>query len=231
MAKRIDHQEVVTRFRKIFRRLIWVVAVCFVLVVFTSSTEQVLAQKSRSWMISGTAINGLSGDRTKTKLTDSKLSWTADVEETEWQYIVIHHSATESGSVESIHKDHLNRRDAEGNPWLGIGYHFVIGNGQGMQDGTVDATFRWKEQIHGAHSGSAVFNSRGIGICVVGNFEETPPSKAQLNSLKALVKVLSIRHRIAPERFMGHAAVKTTACPGKHFPLNEVRQVISETAH
>ena len=184
-------------------------------------------------MISGRAVLGLSGGQQSSKGSrqDVKKSWMADVEETQWEYIIIHHSATESGSVNSIHEEHIKRRDGDGNRWLGIGYHFVIGNGHGMPDGTVQSTFRWKEQIHGAHSGSAVFNSRGIGICVIGNFEDVPPSKAQLDSLKTLVKVISMRHRITPENFMGHAAVKTTACPGKHFPLNEVRQVISKTGH
>lgn len=205
--------------------------VCCVLVIVGSITDHVVAQENRSWMISGAAIRGLSGGRTKTTRTNSQLSWMADVAETEWQYIVIHHSATESGSVESIHEEHLNRRDAEGNPWLGIGYHFVIGNGQGMPDGTVQATFRWKEQIHGAHSGSEIFNTRGIGICLIGNFDDTHPSREQMKSLKSLVKVLTARHRITPERLIGHASVKATACPGKHFRLNEIRQVISKTEY
>jgi hypothetical protein len=184
-------------------------------------------------MISGRTVLGLSGVHQNSNPSgqDVKTLWMADVEETQWEYIIIHHSATESGSVESIHQEHLKRRDAEGNRWLGIGYHFVIGNGHGMSDGTVQSTFRWDEQIHGAHSGSEVFNSRGIGICVIGNFEDTAPSKAQLDSLKTLVIALSSRHRITPENFMGHAAVKTTACPGKHFPLKEVRQVVSETGN
>ena len=204
------------------------VGVGCVLIVFRSIPGGVVAQEDRPWMISGSTARGLSGTRRETKATDLKPSWTADVEETEWQYIVIHHSATESGSVESIHEEHLKRRDAEGNPWLGIGYHFVIGNGQGMRDGIPQATFRWKEQIHGAHSGSALFNARGIGICLIGNFEDAPPSKAQIESLKSLVKVLAARHRITPENFMGHASVKATACPGKYFPLNEIRRVISK---
>lgn len=228
----INHNtKVVNSFRKLFHRLIVVIGVGGVQIVVGSITDHVVAQENRSWMISGAAIRGLSGGRTKTKPTDSKLSWMAETEETKWQYIVIHHSATEAGSVESIHAEHLNRRDAEGNPWLGIGYHFVIGNGQGLSDGTVQATFRWKEQIHGAHSGSEVFNARGIGICLIGNFEETHPSKAQIHSLKSLVKVLTVRHRITPENLMGHASVKATACPGKHFPLNEIRQVVSRTAY
>lgn len=228
MAKHINHDEqVINSFRKLFQRLLVVIGVCCVLVAVRSITAHVVAQENRSWMISGAAIRGLSGGHRKT--TDSKLSWMAEVEETEWQYVVIHHSATKSGSAESIHEEHLNRRDAQGNPWLGIGYHFVIGNGQGMPDGTVQATFRWKEQIHGAHSGSEVFNARGIGICLIGNFEDSQPSKAQIYSLKSLVKILSARHRITPERLVGHASVKATACPGKYFPLNEIRRAISET--
>jgi hypothetical protein len=180
-------------------------------------------------MISGSTARGLAADRREATLLDRKQSWMADVDEVDWQYIVVHHSATDSGSIESIHKEHLERRDGEGNPWLGIGYHFLIGNGRGMPDGAVRATFRWKEQIHGAHSGDAVFNTRGIGICVIGNFENGPPSMAQLESLKSLVKILAVRHRITPENFMGHGSVKATACPGKHFPLNEIRQVISKT--
>ncbi len=232
MAKQFNHdRKVVNSFRKLVHRLIVVIGVCGVLVIVRSITDHLLAQENRSWMISGATVRGLSGGRTKTKPTDSKRSWMAEVEETEWQYIVLHHSATESGSVESIHEEHLNRRDAEGNPWLGIGYHFLIGNGLGMPDGTVQATFRWQEQIHGAHSGNEVFNARGIGICLIGNFEDTHPSKAQINSLKSLVKVLAARHRITPERLMGHASVKATACPGKHFPLNEIRQVIFKTEY
>lgn len=182
------------------------------------------AQESRPWMISGAAARGLSEGRVQ-----STTSWMAEVEETNWQYIVIHHSATQSGSVESIHKQHLKRRDAAGSPWLGIGYHFLIGNGQGMPDGSVQATFRWKNQLHGAHSGDELFNNRGIGICVVGNFEHSAPSKAQLDSLKSLVRVLAVRHRIKPENLMGHGSIRATACPGKHFPLNEIRHVVSET--
>ena len=105
----------------------------------------------------------------------------------------------------------------------------MIGNGEGMPDGILQATFRWKEQIHGAHSGSALFNTRGIGICLIGNFEDASPSKAQIKSLKSLVKILAARHRITPGNLMGHASVKATACPGKYFPLNEIRQVISKT--
>ncbi|MCA9059251.1 MAG: N-acetylmuramoyl-L-alanine amidase, partial [Planctomycetaceae bacterium] len=137
------------------------------------------------------------GDQDHTDQVDSLsvnspgIGWQASVPESDWQYIVLHHSATGSGSVHSIHEEHRRRTDSAGNPWLGIGYHFVIGNGSGMEDGEVSATFRWQDQIHGAHSGHPVYNARGIGICLIGNFEQQPPTQKQLNSLKLLVKVLA----------------------------------------
>ncbi len=139
-----------------------------------------------------------------------------------WDFVVIHHSATSSGSVESIHYEHRSRRDRSGNPWLGIGYHFVIGNGMGMADGQISPTFRWKQQIHGAHSGSLPHNDRGIGICLIGNFEESPPSPAQLAAVTELIRHIAKRYGIPPTRIIGHNHVRATVCPGRHFPLTDV---------
>ena len=186
------------------------------------------ADEQRPWRISAKALSGLSAHGTQTADSPAGDEWKAEVPETSWQFIVIHHSASESGSVSSIHEEHRQRKDSSGNPWLGIGYHFVIGNGDGMKDGAVEATFRWSEQLHGAHSGDAQFNARGIGICLIGNFEKTAPTDAQWQSIQKLVKTLAIRHRISRSRLVGHAAVKATACPGKHFPLKDLRTVVPE---
>ncbi len=187
-----------------------------------------LGDDRQQWMIPGRVVLGLSTEREHPTPARSENRWIANVPETAWQYIVIHHSATESGSVKSIHEEHRQRMDADGNPWLGIGYHFVIGNGDGMKDGSVEPTFRWNEQIHGAHSGHAVLNARGIGICLVGNFENARPTKAQLRSVRDLVQVLADRHGIPRDNLIGHSSVKATACPGKHFPLKEIKMAIRE---
>lgn len=148
-----------------------------------------------------------------------------------WIYVVIHHSATSAGSVEGIHAEHRQRRDSSGNLWLGIGYHFVIGNGNGMQDGQVEATFRWRQQLHGAHSGSAVHNANGIGICLIGNFEDKAPTAEQLKSVTQLVESLASRYNIPARLVIGHKTVKPTACPGRHFPLQDVVQkAVTETS-
>jgi len=152
--------------------------------------------------------------------------WKPDAELREWEYIVIHHTASTTGSVESIHELHSKKKDKSGNSWLGIGYHFVIGNGNGMPDGAIEPTFRWREQMHGAHAGQNKYNQKGIGICLVGNFENEPPSEAQLAAVKKLVGVLKAEYKIASENVQGHRDVKATACPGKYFPMSEVAAAV-----
>ncbi len=143
-----------------------------------------------------------------------------------WRYIVLHHTGTDAGSVESIHRAHLRRKDKYGRHWLGIGYHFVVGNGNGMGDGEVEPTFRWKQQIQGAHAGVSEYNEYGIGIALVGNFEKHRPTSRQLASVEQLVSALCRRYGIPPERVLGHRDIKATACPGRLFPLEEIRQQI-----
>ena len=151
--------------------------------------------------------------------------WKPTVPERDWKYLVVHHTASNGGSVESIHQAHLKRTDKAGNHWLGIGYHFVIGNGNGMGDGEIQPTFRWNEQIHGAHAGIDEYNQHGIGIVLVGNFEEHEPTSAQLAAIRLLTGTLKTQYHISAANVVGHGDVKTTACPGRYFPLDDISQV------
>ncbi len=153
-----------------------------------------------------------------------------EAEEHAWKHLVIHHTATASGDVELIHQMHLQRKDSSGVPWKGIGYHFLIGNGQGMDDGQIEATFRWNEQISGAHAGVGQFNRDGIGICLVGNFELTDPTPAQIRNLIRLIEMLSDRYEIPADQIIGHQDVKATACPGKNFPWKTLREAFPKPA-
>ncbi|MES2792840.1 MAG: peptidoglycan recognition family protein [Planctomycetota bacterium] len=156
--------------------------------------------------------------------TPGKDLWKPTAKARAWKYLVVHHTASERGSVESIHEEHQKKKDANGNAWLGIGYHFLIGNGNGMPDGEIEATFRWRQQLQGAHAGSSdpVYNQQGIGICLVGNFQNHEPSAKQMASLKKLVRSLKGTYRIASKDVIGHRDVRATECPGKLFPMEEV---------
>jgi hypothetical protein len=151
-------------------------------------------------------------------------AWKPSAPAKHWTWVVLHHTASSHGSVESIHAAHLKRKDRDGRPWLGIGYHFVIGNGNGMPDGRIEPTFRWKQQLAGAHAGDDEHNQRGIGIVLVGNFDEARPTEAQLVSLRRLVATLQARYGIAKSHVIRHSDLKATACPGKLFPLAEITQ-------
>lgn len=131
----------------------------------------------------------------------------------DWRYIIIHHSATESGSASQFHRAHLARG------WDELGYHFVIDNGKGGPDGRVEVGPRWPKQKHGAHTKTPgnLYNDRGIGICLVGNFMTHMPSSAQVRSMETLVEHLMAEYNIPASRVMGHRDANGTAtqCPGR----------------
>lgn len=133
-----------------------------------------------------------------------------------WQTIVLHHSATVSGSARQFDQYHRNV-----NGWDELGYHFVVGNGTGTPDGFIEVGPRWVTQKHGAHCKTSdnYFNEHGIGICLVGNFDKRPPTPAQLRSLRYLLGYLQSQTRIPSSRILTHGGVThKTACPGRYFP-------------
>lgn len=166
------------------------------------------------------------GKKYKTSTSSSSNPWVPSAgSEKSWKAIVIHHSGTDTGSVASI--DDYHRRN---NGWDGIGYDFVIGNGSGCTNGEVDSTFRWTEQRTGAHcktDDTNWANENAIGICLIGNFDNSRPSSSQMTSLMKLVRFLSQRYDIPANKIYGHNSTPghstTTSCPGRYFPLSYVK--------
>jgi hypothetical protein len=152
-----------------------------------------------------------------------------------WFAIIVHHSATEVGNVTYFNKAHSERLDDFGERWLGIGYDFVIGNGTLSGDGEVETTFRWKEQLVGAHCKTADnwANTYGIGIVLVGNFDQSRPSARQMESLGKLVSYLQKRYDIPANDIYGHGGTPgahATDCPGTNFSMREFKQMLVHTA-
>jgi hypothetical protein len=139
-----------------------------------------------------------------------------------WKYVVLHHSAKSSGSYDQIDREH---RDTHG--WDGCGYHFVIGNGTGSPDGQIEVAQRWVNQKHGIHcrdGKNSDVSEYGIGICLVGDLDDAPPTPRQIAAAKALVAYLGVRYQIPAGQIGTHAqlAATPTACPGKHFPAQAI---------
>ena len=149
-----------------------------------------------------------------------------------WQGIVIHHSASSYGSAAHEDKSHKARG------WGGLGYHFVINNGvyrngYGKKNGLVEVGYRWRDQMKGSHcrvngDRSNYWNKHTIGICLIGNFENTRPTQQQMRSLVSLVKFLQQRYNIPTSKIKGHKDIKPTDCPGKYFSFYELRNRLSK---
>jgi hypothetical protein len=148
-------------------------------------------------------------------------TWIPTVKAHSWNWIIIHHTATPSGAMARIDQAHR----AKG--WECIGYDFVVGNGTDSRDGQVEVSPRWTYQMIGAHTKSDDnrFNKWGIGIVMVGNFDQTRPSPKQIQSISQLVAYLMKTYRIPPDRILAHRDTKATDCPGKYTSVAQIRQL------
>ena len=142
----------------------------------------------------------------------------APVQPGRWQYIVIHHSGVDTGTVKAMDQYHREVRHMEN----GLAYDFVIGNGSGMGDGEIAVGQRWTRQLDGGHLASEAQNKIAIGICLVGNFDTHQPTHKEIESLRALVQALMARCNLTPHAVKTHQQINIvhTRCPGTKFPVN-----------
>lgn len=146
-----------------------------------------------------------------------------------WKYIVIHHSAGSYGNIEFLQQVHRDRQPRD--PIDAIPYHYIIGNGKGLGLGAIESDWRQQYGIWGQHVSIANIdhNLRGIGICLIGNFEKHQVPAKQYQSLVRLTKRLMEEHSIGPDNVNGHGFIRgeATKCPGKLFPMQRFQQDIS----
>jgi len=123
--------------------------------------------------------------------------------------IVVHHSAISNASPAGIQELHMDRRG-----FADVAYHFLID-----ADGTIS---EGREiNIRGAHVQG--FNTGSVGIVLIGNFNETEPALAQIDSLEKLVDYLRYAYEIryvAGHRDYPNQSPDGTECPGDNlYPL------------
>ena len=135
------------------------------------------------------------------------------------EYIIIHHSLTKDGvvvdwnAIEKYHKNELGYKD--------IGYHFGVerkGNKYAVLTGRA-------ENEVGAHTKQEGMNYNSHGICIVGNYDNERPPEIALDLLVDKCIMLCQKYDIPPNNIKAHhdyATYKT--CPGKMFPMSELRE-------
>ncbi len=133
-----------------------------------------------------------------------------------WQAIVIHHSGAPKGDPAMIEAEHESRQ------FKGLGHHFIIGNGAGMDDGQVHIGFRWLDQQPGAHAAGPNgdwYNQHAISICLVGDGNRRGFTQTQLQQLQTLVESLRRQLGLPADRVLLHSDVAPgVSDPGKLFP-------------
>ncbi len=112
--------------------------------------------------------------------------------------IVIHHSATRGQTIRSIAEFHTATRG-----WPSIAYHFAVG-----WDGKVYQLNDVERRTNHAQG----FNSRSIGVCLIGDYEAHPVPPETVHSLIHLIEVLNSEY--GPLRIVLHSETKQTKCPG-----------------
>jgi N-acetylmuramoyl-L-alanine amidase len=128
-------------------------------------------------------------------------------------FIIIHHTASKTATVEQIHQWHLK------SGFNGFGYNEYI-----RKDGTVYIG-------RGDHIGAQTkdMNSKSYGICVEGNYDtETEMPKAQFDSLVERIKFNKERFK-NDVKVDKHNSFHNTACPGKHFPFDSILDQVNNT--
>jgi hypothetical protein len=148
--------------------------------------------------------------------TDAVFQTRRPLDRQRWNSIVIHHSGQPSGDSDSIARDQM----AAG--LKGLGYHFLIGNGNGLGDGIVHVGYRWIDQLPGAHvtgPNQDQYNERSIAICLVGNGDRRPFTDRQVTRLVSLVQRLQGQLGIPAHNVYLHRDLsRATDSPGRYFP-------------
>lgn len=160
---------------------------------------------------------------------------------TEPTHLIVHHSAGNNQSsnfgvvVQSIWDLHVNT-----NGWDDIGYNWLIDPNGILYEGRPDG-------YQGAHF--SCINENTVGICVIGNYTQVPPSAQALQTLTQLLAHEATTHSIdaedrsfhttgnfALENIAGHRdsggssqACSSTVCPGDRFYplLPQIRQAVA----
>ncbi len=112
-----------------------------------------------------------------------------------------------------------------------VGYHWGLERINGFYEILVGRTM----SEPGAHCKEANMNRRGIGVCLVGNFDLAPPPDAQIERAVRLVSWLMEEFRIPRERVIGHRDAgrmvgldwekgQYKSCPGRMLSMDHFRE-------
>lgn len=129
--------------------------------------------------------------------------------------IILHHTATASASMQSMHQYHISKG------MNGLAYNIVV-----YKDGTT----YWGRGLDmvGGHTSDTSVNKVSVGLCAVGNFETETMGDVQKEAIKRVIRDL-LKYYPTITEILGHKQVTSTDCPGKNYPLAEMAALLKES--
>lgn len=145
------------------------------------------------------------------------------------EYLIIHHTGgtdanplqdSANYTVEQCSNDHKARFGMKSRTGLWCGYHYMIDkNGK-----------RWQTRFddeEGAHARG--YNSKSLGICLMGNFDAFLPTQPQIDELKKIMKEKSDYYKIPLDKIIPHRGVAQKTCYGMRLPEAWARSLLKTT--
>ena len=136
----------------------------------------------------------------------------------------MHHSATPSTmTIESVvtifSNNHKKRIKWSKKSSLGtyVQYHYII-----ARDWTYKKT-RMRDEVW-YHAGNLKVNKESVGICLLWNFENEKPSKAQYESAKKIIAEIKVVYPNITIHW--HREFAKTLCPWKNFDFTQLQNII-----
>lgn len=119
--------------------------------------------------------------------------------------IIIHHTATPPDvTIIRIANYQVSNRDLPG-----IAYHYCI-TAQGIPFVTQPA------EVQTTHAGN--YSGDSLGVCLIGNFTDTPPPQAQLAATAAVLAQVATQFGISLDQIVGYSELVVTGSPGATWP-------------
>jgi hypothetical protein len=145
--------------------------------------------------------------------------------------LIIHHSYSMWGNREAIDAWHRARG------WKGIGYHRVICNGfptyaswaKGQRLDAWDGKIQQGRPDTEAGAHTVGWNSKSLGICLVGNFDADLPTPKQWAALIDACVRLCRCYGLTAANIHGHREFAPKTCPGRLFPLEALKEIVASS--
>lgn len=145
------------------------------------------------------------------------------------EYLIIHHTGgtdanplqdSSNYTVQQCSNDHKARFNMKSRTGLWCGYHIMIDKfGK-----------RWVTRFddeEGAHAKG--YNSKSLGICLMGNFDATLPTQPQIDELKKVMKEKSDLYKIPVAKIIPHRNVAQKTCYGNKLSESWARDLLKTT--